>query len=440
MEPAYQVSDQQIFMNRRDQVLVLNIVDYLTASGGNPSAAEHTVRQLRQWVQGSDGAEPPSSEDLAALEQEVAGLKGQVRQLEKQLEAAHQSVADRQEAFESQGEMLRMTVTYLDDLLTGARAGQAKAENYLAQMRRQDGLLREQVESYSDMFQMTINYLEDQSQAANDEVAALRRQNQQLAAELAQVRHQYQQPAESAMSVANGATLAHFSPLPKLKKLFADAVLVTHPEFTNGNVFCVTEKLGIIYLAMVKTPYTGLHGETFSLVSNFYLQNVISNQKYINSSRLIERYAEFVQAMSAHTQAIDAADMQLAVCLVDSQNCEVEFSTTGMSLYTLVGGTLGEHPGGPSGMGTGAVLQNNAYKVKKLNLRKGGQLLLSTSPMSQAYVVPDAPHAGGRPLGEVVVEALGQPGQEAAQIGQFLGSHVPQDASDKDFLLVSVRF
>jgi hypothetical protein len=429
-----------MFMNRRDQALVLNIVDYLTASGGYPSAAEHTVRQWRHWMEGSDQAEPPSPEGLAALEEEVGGLKAQVRQLQKQLETAQQVAADRQEAFEAQGEMLRMTVTYLDDLLTGTRADKAQLDDYLAKMRRQDGLLREQVESYSDMFQMTINYLEDQSRATTDELEALRQQNHRLATELAQVRQQYQQPAESAMRVASGAAQAYFNPLPKLKKLFADAVQVAHPQFTNGNVFCVIEKLGIIYLAMVKTPYTGLHGETFSLVSNFYLQNVISNQKYINSSRLIEKYAEFVQAMGDHTQAIDAADVQLAVCLVDGQNCEVEFSTTGMPIYTLVGGTLGEHPGGPSGMGTGAVLQNNAYKVKKLNLRRGGQLLLSTSAMTQGYVAQDAPGTGSRQLGEVVVEALGQPGHEAAVLGQFLRSHVPQEAPDRDFLLVSVKF
>jgi cell division septum initiation protein DivIVA len=429
-------------MNKRDQLLVLNILDYLTTSGGNPAMAAQTAQQFRQLVEGAASGDATVNGEprlgMAEMQAENRELKAKVAQLEKQLAATSQAGADYQEAFEAQGQMLQITVDYLNGLFTNTTNEKLRLEDYLANMRRQDNLMREQVDAHLQMFQMTIDYLEQQARPMEGELATLRQHVQVVEEELATVRRQYQQPAEEALRVASGAAQTHFYPLPKLKALFADAFYVSHPEFTNGNVFCMAEKLGIVYLAMVKTPYSGLRGEMFALISNFYLHSIISNQKYINSSRLIERYNEFLTSLAEHTQAVNLADVQVAVCLIDTQNCEVEFSTTGFPIYTLINGAVNEYHGGASGLASGAVLQANTYKVKKLNVRKGGYLLLSSEALDANYV---APSDSTLSLCEAVLEACAAPaGMGASVLTDFLRSHAPQDRNNKDFLLAGVKF
>jgi|GEM_PF-6154724 len=426
-------------MNKRDQLLVLNILDYLAIDGENPALGAQATRQFRQLIIGpSETLEPQLSVGQSELAEENQALKAQVHQLEQQLKVVTQQSVNHQEAFEAQRDMVQMTVDYMSDLLANTNGEKLRLEDYLGKIRRQDRILQEQVESYIQMFQMTIDYMDRQSKAMEEEVATLR-QSHQVAQndEMAALRNQVQL-SRDAMSVAS-ASQAHFNPLAKLKSMFADALYVAHPEFTNGNVFCVTEKLGIIYLAMVKTSYTGLHGETFALISNFYLQNIISNQKYINSSRLIEKYSEFVASMSEHTQAISPADIQVAVCLVDNQNCEVEFSTTGFPIYTLGNGAISEYYGGLVGSGTTNLSQPGNYKVKKLHLRKGSYLVLSSESLDARYVASQGNEV--RELGQVLLEACMGPGNaQPAGLIDFLNQYQLEKLNSSDLLITGVKF
>ncbi len=426
-------------MNKRDQLLVLNILDYLAVGGENPALGAQATKQFRQLILGpSEASEPQLSVEQIELAAENQALKAQVLQLEQQIKVMTQQRINNQEAFEAQQEMVQMTVNYMSDLLANTNGENVRLEDYLGKMRRQDRIVQEQVEAYLQMFQMTIDYMDRQSKAMEEEMANLR-QSHQVAQndEMATLRSQAQL-SRDAMSVAS-ASQAHFNPVPRLKSMFADALYVAHPEFTNGNVFCVTEKLGIIYLAMVKTSYTGLHGETFALVSNFYLQNIISNQKYINSSRLIEKYSEFVASMSEHTQAISPADIQVAVCLVDNQNCEVEFSTTGFPIYTLSNGAISEYHGGLASSGATNLSQPNNYKVKKLHLRKGSYLVLSSESFDARYMATQGNEV--RELGQVVLEACMGPGNaQPARLIDFLNHYQLEKLNNSDLLIAGVKF
>lgn len=415
-------------MTQRDQLLVLNIVDYLIASHSNREIALRQSQRFRQMLgelngqaadEAIDGAYMVSAEAMDALRDENEALRARVKALEK----AQNQLADAEERADANAQLLQMTVTYMQQLLDETIGQRDEHKQYLDAIRRQEGIMREQITSYVDMFRMTINYLDGQVKDLQDANRALQ--------------ERYQGPTEASLSLASSASQAYFNPLPKLKALFSEAVYSTYPpNGSNGNAFCVAEKFGIIYLILVKSPYTGLQGETFAMIASYFLQNVIATQKYINSSRLIEKFEEFVGTMGNFTQVIARNEVQIGVCLVDNLNCEVEFSTTGFPVYAMQGNVVNEYHGGYSSVQSPQQPGTGAYKVKKLSLRKGSYLIMSSESLDTRYLSDARPP---RTLGEVVQGW--QPNEDKhATMNDFLQHYTPENGNIKDFLLAAVKF
>ncbi|MGB0524935.1 MAG: hypothetical protein ACPGJS_18325 [Flammeovirgaceae bacterium] len=167
----------------------------------------------------------------------------------------------------------------------------------------------------------------------------------------------------------------------KVKKYFAAHYQFAHPQGqSNGQLMHISEKFGVLYLIMIKTQLKSLKGQVLSMVVNFTLNNIIKTKKYINSSRLIEEcYAALQTALACFQE--EESDIEMSVSLLDTNSLELEYSSTNFSIYHMSGEHLNELSGGIQNEETKHIKRfglNNAYQVKKVNLKEG-DLLLFTS-------------------------------------------------------------
>lgn len=198
---------------------------------------------------------------------------------------------------------------------------------------------------------------------------------------------QVQQGAfRNSLSFTQKLNQAHFQNKERLLEVFPNTSYFALPsEVYNGNLLHVAEKFGVTYLIIVRAMFEGLEGQIFKMAANFALNNIVKVKKYINSSKLIE---EFFYSMEPSLSLLErsAADIEIGVCLIDTTNLELEYSSSGFPLYVdraqkeLIDVHGGKND--PDDMVNKRFGLKNLYKVKKLNLLKDHSILLSSVDLS----------------------------------------------------------
>lgn len=281
--------------------------------------------------------------------------------------------------------------------------------------------LQEQTEAMTDMFAMAYDYMQGGSTAANGPDSA------PLQRIFLQINEQY------------------FGPQAKLKEFFPDA-LYFNRSAQNGapRVFMhVVEKAGVAHLVLFTNPLQGPMAAPFPLLAGFMLQHTVATRRYVNASQLIEALQGFTGKLLAESQqgqAPNSWEHEISVLIIDPQNREVEFASTGGQLFTVSGNMLNEHRGGPSKVfGADQPTSPDAHQVSRLHLRWGSGLIFYLPDWhradKQVLAAPNAPD-----LKKLVQEiGLLPPAEQERRLNEMLAApHVGQ--LPDDLIFISLKF
>jgi len=199
--------------------------------------------------------------------------------------------------------------------------------------------LREESESMRAMFAMTYEFIQQANPAADlaEMVTSLRTLREQF-----------------------------FFPQDKLAALLSGTLFLAQasPDAPDGVATYLIEKFGIPHLVVVTNPFTGIQAAIFNVLTGFALQQIVATRRYINSSELIDEFQQFVQTAFSHLEH----PVEACAVIVDGQNRELEFSSTGAALFTRSGGQIDQYTGGsPVGMDRAS----DKYIIHRLALRPG---------------------------------------------------------------------
>ncbi len=201
-----------------------------------------------------------------------------------------------------------------------------------------DGL-REESESMRAMFAMTYEFMQQANPAAG---------LAEMATSLRTLREQF------------------FFPQDKLTALLPGTLFLAQasPNAPDGVATFLLEKFGIPHLVIVANPFTGIQAAIFNVLTGFALQQIVATRRYVNSSELIDEFQQFVQTAFGHLEH----SVEACAAIVDGQNRELEFSSTGAILFTRSGGQIDQYAGGsPVGMAR----TSDKYLIHRLPLRPG---------------------------------------------------------------------
>ncbi len=202
-------------------------------------------------------------------------------------------------------------------------------------------ILREQLESQQDMLQMTVTHL------------------------------QAKQPKDS---IAEKVLREYFTPLEKIQKVLPNTWYFKGKgnADTDNSLLHVIERFGILYVFTVHVSNIQLPTSLWTSFG-FLLENIAS-KRFINASQMIERSKQEFQKIMAFAEDTAQATLHISAILIDPNNHEFEYASTGHSAYTLQQGKLNAYSGGA--VKASLAEAENQYRLQSATLKKGTFLLL----------------------------------------------------------------
>ena len=411
---------KEVNMNQLTQQ-VDQLTNLLDIEKGKSQELGLRLQELTNQLQKAEGASQQAVTEKNELKQKTDDALVALKKVEQDAKEIANTFKEKEQVVEVELKQLRIENNTLKKQLSDLRADVQPEESGKTENLQADTLLEGQIVSLKEQIEVLT---EENNRLANREMAALKEVSQTV-----------ENPAQQVVGLEESLTLtqqfnkSYFKNYERIEEQFPQSFYFSYPsQEYNGHVMHMTEKFGITYLVMVRSPFQGLAGQIFNMVANFTLSNVIRTKKYINSSRLIE---EFLYAIRPVLMLIGGEhqeeEIKLCVSLVDVTNLEIEYASNGSSLYYVQRGELKKIYSESQHDQTKSVKKfglNNSYQVKKLNLLKKDKLIFLSEDTVES-------------LHELLSKSLHD---EPAEVESSLHAWASKNSQMRDFLFVQIGF
>jgi len=164
------------------------------------------------------------------------------------------------------------------------------------------------------------------------------------------------------------------------EQIFPESFIIFEPrDIVSGDFYWVIKKKGVIFLAVADCTGHGVPGALMSIMGISFLNEIVSRDKLLSASAILNLLREKV--MKALHQTGDISElkdgMDLALCIIDKENEQLEFSGANHYVYLIRNDKLTRLKGDRMPIGINAV-EEHSFTGHTMKLFKGDRLYLFT--------------------------------------------------------------
>ncbi|MGK7395235.1 MAG: tetratricopeptide repeat protein [Candidatus Cyclobacteriaceae bacterium M3_2C_046] len=221
--------------------------------------------------------------------------------------------------------------------------------------------------------------LQQQAIAINQQKEEIEKQKQDIESQNVAISEINEQITAS-IEYAKKIQLSLFPGSKELKTVFPESFVFSKPkDIISGDFYWFNSYRNKVYLAVVDCTGHGVPGAFMTVLASSLLNQVILESK-ISSPELILTLLDLKLKQNLHQKNEDflsSDGMDIALCVIDQETCQVEFSGARFPFYFVNGHGLQQMQGDRYPVGS-TLFQEKKYSLKSLNLKPGDTIYLAT--------------------------------------------------------------
>ncbi|MBI1289561.1 MAG: SpoIIE family protein phosphatase [Flavobacteriales bacterium] len=173
----------------------------------------------------------------------------------------------------------------------------------------------------------------------------------------------------------------------ELRHDFVDSFVIFRPrDIVSGDFPWYLKKDRYHYFAAVDCTGHGVPGAFMSLVGHFLLHRIVKEKGFTDTDQILnELHKEIVVALNQESDLEVHDGMDMAICRVDIEKQEIQFSGAGNPLYHLSDGEFAEHKGDFWSIGGTQYRKREPYTSETFNYKKGDLIAMFSDGITDQY-------------------------------------------------------
>lgn len=229
-----------------------------------------------------------------------------------------------------------------------------------------------------------------------------------------------------------------------INKALPDSFILYKPrDVVSGDFPWFVQIKDDIFIAAVDCTGHGVPGALLSLIGYFLLNDIVRSRKITEPGKILDLLDEGVTQTLRQDQDDSATKdgMDIALCRINTQTCEVEYAGAHRPLYFMKGGMMDEIKGNKFPIGGGIFKNQTNFTTHKIQLAKGDSFYFSSDGFPDQFGGAEVRKFGPKKTREIVEQVHKLPMQQALEVFDreweaWKGDHKQTD----DVLLIGIKF
>lgn len=173
----------------------------------------------------------------------------------------------------------------------------------------------------------------------------------------------------------------------ELKHDFTDSFVIFRPrDIVSGDFPWYLKKGKYHYFAAVDCTGHGVPGAFMSLVGHFLLHRIVKEMDVTDTDKILnELHREIVVALNQESDLEVHDGMDMAICRVDLEKQEIQFSGAGNPVYHFSNGKFSEHKGDFWSIGGTQYRKRGEYTSETFSYQKGDIIAMFSDGITDQY-------------------------------------------------------
>jgi len=160
-----------------------------------------------------------------------------------------------------------------------------------------------------------------------------------------------------------------------------------------------------VYIAAVDCTGHGVPGAMMSLIGNLLLKDIVSKTEVDPATLLTDLHWGVVKTLKQDAEGNKAADgMDVAMCRIDLESNEVQYSGAHRPLYHIRNGELEQFKGDKYPIGGNQYDGKNSFSNHIINIEKGDQIYFFSDGFTDQFGGPDQLKLGPKRTRELLLD------------------------------------
>ena len=229
-----------------------------------------------------------------------------------------------------------------------------------------------------------------------------------------------------------------------ISKALPDSFILYKPrDVVSGDFPWFVQIKNDIFIAAVDCTGHGVPGALLSLIGYFLLNDIVRSRKIAEPGKILDLLDEGVTQTLRQDQDDSATKdgMDIALCRIDTETGEVEYSGAHRPLYMMKGGVMDEIRGNKFPIGGGIYKNQTNFTTTKFKVEKGDSIYFSSDGFPDQFGGPEVRKFGPKKVREIIERVHHQPMTEAMVTfdEEWENWRAGQKQTD-DVLLIGIKF
>ena len=220
--------------------------------------------------------------------------------------------------------------------------------------------------------------LEKQKEELNDQKEKIEKQKNEIqnkSVKLSEINYQLTASIEYAKKIQTSL----FADVQELKIIFPQSFVVNKPkDIISGDFYWINAVGDKAYLAVVDCTGHGVPGAFMTILANSLLNQIILENKVISPETILSLLdIKLKQNLLHHSEYLSSDGLDIAICVINKSNNQVEFVGAHIALYYANNKGLKQIKGDRFPIGS-AYYENKKYTRQHLQLHSGDMIYLAS--------------------------------------------------------------
>jgi PAS domain S-box-containing protein len=228
-----------------------------------------------------------------------------------------------------------------------------------------------------------------------------------------------------------------------INKALPDSFILYKPrDVVSGDFPWFVQIKDDIFIAAVDCTGHGVPGALLSLIGYFLLNDIVRSRKITEPGKILDLLDEGVTTTLRQDEDSTTKDgMDIALCKINMEACEVEYAGAHRPLYIMKGGVMEEVKGNKFPIGGGVFKNQTNFTNTKVKLAKGDSIYFSSDGFPDQFGGPEARKFGPKKTREIIERVHHLPMKDSVNtFDHEWESWRGETKQTDDVLLIGIKF
>jgi PAS domain S-box-containing protein len=228
-----------------------------------------------------------------------------------------------------------------------------------------------------------------------------------------------------------------------ISKALPDSFILYKPrDVVSGDFPWFVQIKDEIFIAAVDCTGHGVPGALLSLIGYFLLNDIVRSRKITEPGKILDMLDEGVTTTLRQDEDATTKDgMDIALCKINVEACEVEYAGAHRPLYIMKNGVMEEVKGNKFPIGGGIFKNQTNFTNTKVKLSKGDSFYFSSDGFPDQFGGPEGRKFGPKKTREIIEKIHNLPMAEAmVTFDNEWESWRGEQKQTDDVLLIGIKF